>query len=885
MSDIAKQSSSAKLRENERNTAKIKEAAGELAQTLRPIIFRSLSNAQQLIDNDIDAISRKQHEHRSKGVDASGRRSNDALNDGSDLFEEGLVILQRQKCEASRLMDALLDSKDGKSMQLVTVWMEKAARERRAIEERLDPSARSVKSTHGSDEKAEKMAVHEMRTIQVECAASGQAIEPAPGSDEKTEKKIILMVDDQPDSVADLLKYEMGSEYKIAIARSGEEALSKLKTLKPSLVILDMNMPGMGGMGFLDKIRTSGVISSFPVLAMTAKNDFERKALLAGATSFIAKPCDPEDLLKEIKRLLSPGNGGQRDSAQVQQKQALYIMIAGSGDASSSNLACAMQLIGFKTKVCRIERRSELLEKALVEKPDIILIKWTGIVGHSLDYNALRVMLEHMPATKSIRVVRYEDGGSESLPILIRFMQTSPDEREVVFHRLLGSGGLQSLSILIALIESGTSKDVPLEYLNDSSRREMFDLLRILKNHIMDAKFVVATLRLLVDASMGHNDHTMGKLAVDLPSCLVFWNLLPDLAEECDLLRIKLLSVLTSAGVACAAVDVKLMAVINGLRSLSSKDKEESECAAVSQQNISVREEGAKGRILVVEDDDGDRNGMMAILGSKGYEVQGASRDTEAIECIKARRPDLILMDWKLAKGMDGNSLCSMIKSDISMEDISIIMVTSIGSDYLPVAKELGADDFVSKPVNFDDLFARMKACLLIKGKQRAKDLRQGDRRLAAIMFSDICHFSKIMGRDEKLAVSFTKDHRNMVKGFATPLGGRILKEIGDGLLTEFPSVVNAVKCAISIQKKAQGEMALRIGIHLGDVVASGNDILGDSVNIASRIEPLAEPGGICISQDVLDHVHNKMDINTESMGFRDLKNISRRICIHKVVV
>jgi class 3 adenylate cyclase len=168
------------------------------------------------------------------------------------------------------------------------------------------------------------------------------------------------------------------------------------------------------------------------------------------------------------------------------------------------------------------------------------------------------------------------------------------------------------------------------------------------------------------------------------------------------------------------------------------------------------------------------------------------------------------------------------------------------------------------------------------------------ERRLAAIMFCDVCSFSRIMGEDENRALAIVGMAISCIESGAEIYGGRIIKKLGDGALCEFPSAVYAVRCAVDVQKaiadhnssaKPVDQFQLRIGIHVGDVVVSGGDILGDGVNVASRIQPLAEPGGICISRDVFDLVKSKVSIETVNLGPHDLKNISRQIDIYKILV
>lgn len=168
------------------------------------------------------------------------------------------------------------------------------------------------------------------------------------------------------------------------------------------------------------------------------------------------------------------------------------------------------------------------------------------------------------------------------------------------------------------------------------------------------------------------------------------------------------------------------------------------------------------------------------------------------------------------------------------------------------------------------------------------------ERRLAAIMFSDICGYSRIMGRNEKHAMQLLARHDAMVAEAMTQFDGHIIKRMGDGFLAEFRSAVSAVECAIAIQRRmmsynqtaAESDVfQLRIGVHLGDVVVTDNDILGDGVNVAARIEPLAPPGGICISQDIYNQVLNKVEMQVVALEPTQLKNIERQIGIYRVLL
>ena len=168
------------------------------------------------------------------------------------------------------------------------------------------------------------------------------------------------------------------------------------------------------------------------------------------------------------------------------------------------------------------------------------------------------------------------------------------------------------------------------------------------------------------------------------------------------------------------------------------------------------------------------------------------------------------------------------------------------------------------------------------------------ERKLAAIMFTDIVGFTKIMGDDEDEALHILRRHKEIILPIITDFEGNILKFMGDGILIEFKSGVEAVQCAMKVQDMIktynkglpeQQKINLRIGIHIGDVVVVENDIYGDGVNIASRLQPFAEPGGICISQSVYDVVKNRVEVQTVSLGKKQLKNIKMAVSIYKVVV
>ena len=166
-------------------------------------------------------------------------------------------------------------------------------------------------------------------------------------------------------------------------------------------------------------------------------------------------------------------------------------------------------------------------------------------------------------------------------------------------------------------------------------------------------------------------------------------------------------------------------------------------------------------------------------------------------------------------------------------------------------------------------------------------------RKLAAIMFTDMVGYSALAERNEELALELLEEHRRLLRSIFPKHRGSEIKTIGDGFLAEFSSALAAVQCGIEIQEMiakrnslnpSQGNFQVRIGIHAGDVVHRDDDVIGDGVNIAARIEPLAEAGGICISQQVFDQVENRVAKSLKRMGQVKLKNMMRPLEVYGVV-
>ncbi|MBI3859545.1 MAG: tetratricopeptide repeat protein [Thaumarchaeota archaeon] len=170
--------------------------------------------------------------------------------------------------------------------------------------------------------------------------------------------------------------------------------------------------------------------------------------------------------------------------------------------------------------------------------------------------------------------------------------------------------------------------------------------------------------------------------------------------------------------------------------------------------------------------------------------------------------------------------------------------------------------------------------------------MAESHRRLAAIMFTDIAGYTRLAQANEALALQLLEEHRSLIRPVFSSHGGKEVKTIGDAFLIEFRSALDAVLCAVEVQEKLRDrnlsvqssrKVELRVGVHLGDVVHGSGDIYGDAVNVSSRIEPLAEPGGIRISQQVYDHVRNKTDLTITKVGEIELKNVELPLGVYRV--
>lgn len=167
-------------------------------------------------------------------------------------------------------------------------------------------------------------------------------------------------------------------------------------------------------------------------------------------------------------------------------------------------------------------------------------------------------------------------------------------------------------------------------------------------------------------------------------------------------------------------------------------------------------------------------------------------------------------------------------------------------------------------------------------------------RKLAAIMFTDMVGYTALGQSNESLSLALVEEQRKLVRAILERHGGKEIKTAGDAFLIQFLNALDAVRCAYDIQRavreynfslSAGRKVHLRIGVHLGDVEESNGDILGDTVNVASRIEPLAEDGGVCLTRQVYDHIQKKFELPMYSLGLKSLKNVSTPVEVFKMIM
>jgi DNA-binding response OmpR family regulator len=289
--------------------------------------------------------------------------------------------------------------------------------------------------------------------------------------------------------------------------------------------------------------------------------------------------------------------------------------------------------------------------------------------------------------------------------------------------------------------------------------------------------------------------------------------------------------------------------------------------------------------ILVVDDMSNIRNILRFTLEKEGYRVILASNGEQALDYASVKKPpDLMILDVMMPR-MDGYEVLRRLRASEGTKHIPVIFLTAKAQQQ-DVLKglEAGGNDYIVKPYKFLDLQRKIE-----------KLINQADcpRELAVIMFTDIVGFSRKMEVDEDKALNLLEDYNKATRMMLQKHRGTEVKTIGDAFLVMFRSAVDAVNCGIEMQQcfKERGRLVeeiddfnVRIGIHLGDVVLQHGDVFGSGVNIAARVQELADPGGICVTEDLYDVAKKQMSIEVVPLENIVLKNIKESPGVLKVV-
>lgn len=304
--------------------------------------------------------------------------------------------------------------------------------------------------------------------------------------------------------------------------------------------------------------------------------------------------------------------------------------------------------------------------------------------------------------------------------------------------------------------------------------------------------------------------------------------------------------------------------------------------------------------VLVVDDEPEVRAMIAEYLGSRGYAVVTAEDARTMFAVLEREAVDLVLLDRTMPDG-DALHLMPSLRNRFA---IPVIMVTALGADGDRISGlEIGADDYITKPFNPRELAARVGSVI-----RRTRDAEGGrgaggraagrppalaQRRMAAVLCADVAGYVRLMKADETGTVRTLWSHRrNVIDPAFAAHDGRLVKNTGDGFLGEFSSIGDALVCAIQIQDEiarrneaiaSEQRMRFRMGLNWCRIVADHEDIHGDGVNIAARLQTLAEPGGICVSRTIRDNLTPRADIRLEDMGDQYVKNISEAIPAYRV--
>ncbi len=219
-------------------------------------------------------------------------------------------------------------------------------------------------------------------------------------------KRSILLIDDDTSLLTTLRDFLSFEGYEVTTAASGEQGLKALESLDPDLIILDMSMPGMGGIGFLKTISDSRGKPKFPVVVLTARANMAEFFANVDVDGFIAKPCEPGDLLLEVARIIFLRSGAGADRHASGPERPLSVLLGEDDTLVSERLANALRGAGCKVKV--VGRGPEVMEQAIVARPDVIVLKQ---VLAGMNGDKVAEMLKLMPNTQNTPIILYDESG------------------------------------------------------------------------------------------------------------------------------------------------------------------------------------------------------------------------------------------------------------------------------------------------------------------------------------------------------------------------------------------------------------------------------------------------------------------------------------------
>lgn len=220
-------------------------------------------------------------------------------------------------------------------------------------------------------------------------------------------RRKILLIDDDASLLITLSDFLSFEGYDVVTADCAEEGLEVLKSMTPNLIILDMSMPGMGGVGFLKEITSASGKPQYPVLVLTARANMAEFFANMDVDGFIAKPCDPADLLMEVGRIVFLRSGPENTSNE-RVRRGGKVLIAEDDIGHNQRLMTAFSEAGYD--VCSVVKGPDVLEKSIIEKPDFIVIK---LVLSNMNGDVIAGLLQNMPNTKNIPIVLYNEGKSD----------------------------------------------------------------------------------------------------------------------------------------------------------------------------------------------------------------------------------------------------------------------------------------------------------------------------------------------------------------------------------------------------------------------------------------------------------------------------------------